>query len=154
MVRQFGKGLFVSFAARTLSAAAVGGGGANAGTLDAGYAGDGTGYGYYTGYGVGFGSISSSFFTDGKQIVAIYDYSIPAVGYDSANLVIGGFGSDPGQTGYFTSFTAGLNTKSAASATAYFYNSGTGQATWVWGASGAPQYWDMTYGVTYSWSKA
>lgn len=144
----------MSFAARTLSAAAVGGAGANSGTLTAGYIGDGTGYGYYTGYGVGYGSSSANAFTDGKQFVECYDYSIPAVGYASANVVVGGFGSDPGKTGYMTSFTVSGVTKTAAAATVYYYDSLTGRASWAWGSSGSPQTWGMVYGDTYSWTKS
>lgn len=139
----------MSFAARSL--ASVGPASSNSGTLTAGFIGDDTGYGFYTGYGTGFGSSSAGFFTDGKEFVAAYDYSIPAVGYDSANVVVKGFGSDPGKTGYMTSFTVNGVTRTAASATTYTYVSGT--ATWIWGSSMAPDSWGLVYGSTYSWTK-
>lgn len=144
----------MSFAARTLSAAAVGGASANAGTLSAGLISDGSGYGYYTGYGPTYGSSSAGYFTDGKQFYSAYDYAIPAVGYESANVIVAGFGSDPGKTGYMTSFTIGGVTKTASAATVYYYDSLTGQASWAWGSSASPQAWGMVYGNTYSWAKS
>jgi hypothetical protein len=56
--------------------------------------------------------------------------------YNHSSFCVTGFGSDPGQTGYFVSITVNGINKTAAGANwsfgAYSYNAGTGEACWNW----------------------
>lgn len=73
--------------------------------------------------------------------------------YSHSQIIMSGFSSDPGQTGYWVSVdidsddgpknytSASANGKSGAGIAAYNYSGGT--ATWTWGESGAGNEFDL-----------
>lgn len=74
-----------------------------------------------------YGSIGNTYTNDGKLLGFLAD----ANGVDGT-IVVAGFGSDPGQNGWATSFTINGTTLLAADATSF---SGGTTSTWTWAGS-------------------
>jgi hypothetical protein len=84
-------------------------------------------YGYYSG---AFGSLATTTFPDGRTVGYIMDEYF---GGGSCQIMISGFPSDPGKTGYFSSIKKqGGNTLTSATSS---YSYGAGYAYWTWGGS-------------------
>lgn len=81
----------------------------------------------------GFGSLSASTLTSGYLVRAVYD-SGPIGVANQANLLIGGFGSDPGATAVFSSIEVNGVVRTAASAT-YLWIGAFGYGSWYWPGS-------------------
>lgn len=80
--------------------------------------------GAVVGWRADLGSMVTSVTSDGKILGVWADNS------GAGTFVAAGFGSDPGQNGWATSFTIDSTTLLAADAASYNYSSGT--ATWEW----------------------
>lgn len=87
------------------------------------------------GYNVGrpFGSLSPSTMDTGYLVRALYDFG-PVGSVNQSNILIGGFGADPGATGVFSTVDVNGTTKTAASAT-YLWIGAFGYASWTWGST-------------------
>ena len=83
-------------------------------------------YGFYNGQ---FGSLATTAFPDGRSVGYMMDEI--AYGSQSFQIMIYGFASDPGKTGYFSSIKKQGGGTFYSSASSYSY--GSGYAYWSWG---------------------
>lgn len=88
------------------------------------------------------GSMVSATTSDGKTVTNWYQDSVGT----TAVIAVGGFGGDPGQNGWATSFKINAVIKTAASASSYSYNAGAGIASWTWNAAT----WSFVNGVGFT----
>lgn len=89
---------------------------------------DGTNPGYTL---AGYGSMSPTSVTGGGTVIGIRD-----LGGSILQLVVSGFGGDPGQTGWNTGIIVDGNGFLFSAASNYAYDGGSGQAAWEWAAPG------------------